>query len=107
MGVSIRSGKGKMTGRKIGMEGFADSLGHQLDRVVVDKTGLRGVYDFTVEWSPENHEDSMLSAIEEKVGMTGLSIFEALPEQLGLKLESAKGPVETIVIDSIGKASAN
>ncbi len=107
LGVSIGSGKGKLTAAKTTMAQFADSLGHQVDRIVVDNTGLKGEYDFTVEWSPDNHEGSIVSAVEEKVGLTGLSIFEALPEQLGLKLESAKGPVQVIVIDSVQKPSGN
>ena len=89
------------------MTRFADSLGHQVDRIVVDNTGLKGEYDFTLEWSPDNHEGSMLSAVEEKVGLTGLSIFEALPQQLGLKLESTKGPVQVIVIDSVDRPTSN
>ena len=107
VGVSIGSGKGKLTVVKTSMASFADSLGHQVDRVVVDRTGLKGEYDFTVEWSPENHEGSMIGAIEEQVGLTGPNIFEALQDQLGLKLESVKGPVQTIVIDSAQKASEN
>ncbi|HVW08528.1 MAG TPA: TIGR03435 family protein [Bryobacteraceae bacterium] len=107
LGVSIGSGKGKLTATKTTMASFADSLGHQVDRVVVDNTGLKGEYDFTVEWSPDNHEGSIVSAVEEKVGLTGLSVFEALQEQLGLKLESSKGPVQVIVIDSVDRPSAN
>ena len=107
LGVSIGSGKGKLMATKISMAGFSESLGHQVDRIVTDRTGLKGDYDFTVEWSPENHEGSMVGAIEEKAGLTGPNIFEALQDQLGLKLESAKGPVQIIVIDSAEKASTN
>ena len=107
LGISISSGKGKLTATKTTMARLADSLGHQVDRIVVDNTGLKGEYDFTVEWSPENHEGSILSAVEEKVGLTGPPIFEALPQQMGLKLESAKGPVQVIVIDSVGRPSSN
>lgn len=107
LGISISSGRGKLTATKTTMAHFADSLGHQVDRIVVDNTGLKGEYDFALEWSPENHEGSMLSALEEKVGLTGLSIFEALPQQLGLKLESTKGPVQVIVIDSVERPTSN
>ncbi|HXE64573.1 MAG TPA: TIGR03435 family protein [Bryobacteraceae bacterium] len=107
LGVSIGSGKGKLTATKTTMASFADSLGHQVDRIVVDNTGLKGEYDFILEWSPENHEGSIVSAVEEKIGLTGLSIFDALPQQLGLKLESAKGPVQVIVIDSVDRPSSN
>jgi len=107
IGVSIGSGKGKLTATKTTMARFCDSLGHQVDRIVIDRTGLKGDYDFKVEWSPENHEGSTLGALEEKVGLTGVNIFEALQDQLGLKLESTKGPVDVIVIDSADRPSAN
>ncbi len=107
LGVSISSGKGKLMATKTTMERFADSLGHQVNRIVMDHTGLAGNYDFTVEWSPENHEGSLIGAMEEKAGLTGLNLFEALQDQLGLKLESTKGPVEIIVVDSAEKASSN
>lgn len=107
LGVSIGSGKGKLMATKTTMARFCDSLGHQVDRIVIDRTGLKGDYDFTVEWSPDNHEGSMVGALEEKVGITGANIFEALQDQLGLKLESVKGPVEMIVIDSAERPSAN
>lgn len=107
IGVSIGSGKGKLTAVKTTMPRFCDSLGHQVDRIVIDRTELNGDYDLTVEWSPENHEGSMVGALEEKVGLTGANIFEALQDQLGLKLESTKGPVEMIVIDSADRPSAN
>jgi uncharacterized protein (TIGR03435 family) len=107
LGVSIGSGRGKLTATKTTMASFADSLGQQVDRIIVDNTGLKGKYDFTLEWSPENHEGSIVSAVEEKVGLTGLSIFEALPQQLGLKLESTKGPVQVIVVDSVDRPTSN
>jgi uncharacterized protein (TIGR03435 family) len=107
LGWSVDSGKGKMTLTKISMARLADSLGHQVARIVLDRTGLKGDYDLTMEWSPENHEGSLVGAIEEMTGLTGPNIFEALQDQLGLKLESAKGPVQTIMIDSVERPSAN
>ncbi len=67
-----------------------------ISRVVLDKTNLAGTYDFTLHWAPDDIPDA-----------TGPSIFTALQEQLGLKLESTQGPVETLVIDSIEKPSPN
>jgi uncharacterized protein (TIGR03435 family) len=99
IGVSIGSGRGKLTATKTSMARLCDSLGHQVDRIVVDNTGLKGEYDLTFEWSP-NHDGS--TSID-----AGLSIFDALPEQLGLKLESTKGPVDVIVIDAADRRSAN
>jgi uncharacterized protein (TIGR03435 family) len=67
-----------------------------IDRLIVDKTGMTGKYDFTLSWSPSNNPDS-----------SGLSIFTALPEQLGLKLEPTKGPVQVLVIDHIERPTEN
>jgi uncharacterized protein (TIGR03435 family) len=107
IGVSIGSGKGKLMATKTTIARFCDSLGHQVDRIVIDRTGLKGDYDLTFEWSPENHEGSTLGAPEEKAGMTGANIFEALQDQLGLKLDSVKGPVDMVVIDSVDRPSEN
>jgi uncharacterized protein (TIGR03435 family) len=63
-----------------------------LGRVIVDRTGLTGVYDMDLEWTPASDE---------------LSIFTALREQLGLKLESSRGPVPMLVIDRAEKPSEN
>lgn len=68
---------------------FADDLSGSLDRVIVDDTGLTGPFDVDLEWSPDQ------SASDKP------SIFTALQEQLGLKLESTKGPVEVLVIDHV------
>jgi uncharacterized protein (TIGR03435 family) len=71
-------------------------LGRQVGRVVQNKTGLNGYYDFRLEWNPEQTADSSIP-----------SIFAALQEQLGLRLESAKGPVDILVIDHLEKPDAN
>lgn len=88
--------KAQMTGTAETMAVLAGNLGNQLGRFAVDKTGLTGNYDFTLEWDLQASADS-----------TGPSLFTALKEQLGLKLESQKGPVELLVIDAAEKASEN
>lgn len=88
---------GKFTGNDITMQMLADVLiasvnrMDAVDRVVVDRTGLSGGFDLTLEWTPDE-----LSAAS-----SGASIFTALQEQLGLKLEPTRGPVEVIVIDHV------
>ena len=67
-------------------------------RPVIDRTNLKGLYDFRLQFVPESF--SVNTA-------TGPSIFTAMQEQLGLRLESAKGPVEVLVIDSVQKPDAN
>jgi uncharacterized protein (TIGR03435 family) len=86
-----------ITGRGAPMQALADHLssaGLQLDRPVIDQTGLRGNYDFTLEWTPDNVPLGDSAAP---------SLFTAVQEQLGLKLDSRKAPVEIIVVDSAEK----
>lgn len=107
----IRMGRGSVNGQQMSMDMLAMQLSNQLGRTVIDKTGLKGGYDITLEWTPdqavsvagpgdgggENHPASD----------TGPSLFTALQEQLGLKLESQKGPVDILVIDRLERPSEN
>jgi uncharacterized protein (TIGR03435 family) len=95
-GPTISVGRGVLTCQRIDMAGLADALGMQSDRTVMDETGISGEFDFTLKWSPEADQDT-----------SGSSLVTAIQEQLGLKLESTKSPVEVLVIDSAQKASAN
>jgi uncharacterized protein (TIGR03435 family) len=86
------------------LQQLAQLLSQRVQRIVVDKTGLTGRYSFNLEFTPDQMPPPgaappgvQLPAINPD----GPSIFTALQEQLGLKLESARGPVETLVIDSI------
>lgn len=79
---------------------LADFLKPELGRPVIDKTGLTGKYDISLRWTPDNTPaDSPLAG--------GPSLFVAVEEQLGLKLNSTKGPVTTLVVDHIERPSAN
>jgi uncharacterized protein (TIGR03435 family) len=102
------------TGQAFPMESLVRQLSMEVRRMVVDKTGLTGSYDFTIKFAPERFGTSMASSDETgsasaapASGATGPSIFTAVQEQLGLKLQSAKGPVEVIVIDHIERPSGN
>lgn len=75
----------------------------ELNRVVVDKTGLTGNYDFALNWMP----DPAPSSDEEPRDTSLPSLFTAIREQLGLRLEPATGPVNTLVIDHVEKPSHN
>jgi uncharacterized protein (TIGR03435 family) len=86
-------GKGEFQGTS--MVKFADFLGARVDRPVVDATGIQGAYDFTLEWTKDDGADG------------APSIFTALQEQLGLKLEARKEPVEITVIDHAEKPDEN
>jgi len=86
---------------------FAAQLSLRVGRPVVDKTGLKGSYAFNLHWTPDSNEQERLQREnEEHTGMTapdpsGPSLFTALQEQLGLKLEPKTEPVEVLVIDRV------
>jgi bla regulator protein BlaR1 len=88
-----------LTAQNLSMALFADILSDQVQRTVIDKTGLAGNYDLTLQWSREDSRDANVD--------TAPSIFTALPVQLGLKLNPAKGPVETLVVDHVEMPSEN
>lgn len=94
-GTSIngRNNHMELTANNLSMKLLADLLSNQVSRTVVDKTSLAGSYDLTLQWSREES-----STTDTDVSP---SIFTALPEQLGLKLQPAKGPVETLVVDHV------
>jgi uncharacterized protein (TIGR03435 family) len=99
-GMIMFSGPGQFTAQAVPTSNIADFLAPTLHQHVIDKTGLTGKYDFTLQFTPDN-----IPADSPNAG--GPSIFTALQEQLGLKLESSKDPVKTIVIDHIELPSEN
>ena len=91
---------GHMVTRKMTMASLASILTFDLKRPVRDETGLKGEFAFTLDWSPGLGEaDANQSSLP--------SIFTALQEQLGLKLQSTKGPVEVLVIDHVELPAGN
>jgi uncharacterized protein (TIGR03435 family) len=76
-------------------------LSEVLDRTVVNQTGLAGAFDFHLEWSPQRTEPLQADDV------SAPSIFTAIQEQLGLKLDAGKGPVDFLVIDRAEKPAAN
>jgi uncharacterized protein (TIGR03435 family) len=74
-------------------------------RLIVDKTGLDGRYAFTLAWTPERTPAAVPAAGVAPVDPNGPSLFTALQEQLGLKLQSVKGPLDVVVIDGIDRPS--
>jgi len=111
-GIWMRD-RGKIEGAGIQLSALANVLSMQLGRIVLDKTGLKGYYEFTLKWTPEEGEGPMFKGAGGPPGDTapsesaGPTIFTAVQEQLGLKLESQKGPVDTLVIDHIERPSEN
>jgi uncharacterized protein (TIGR03435 family) len=110
----MRMGRGDLTAQGLSMASVVRLLSQQLGRSVLDKTGLTSTYDFTLHWTPDDSQvafkDFPGGAQSDGSGPSDTSrpsLFTAIQEQLGLKLESQKGPVEIIVIDHVEKPSAN
>ena len=104
---------GQFTSKGLTLSQLADALtqelSRELGRVVVDKTGIQGRYDFALKWTPETGAPSVNNGTDASAPQpdTGPSIFTAIQEQLGLKLESSKGPVQVLVIDHAEMPSDN
>jgi uncharacterized protein (TIGR03435 family) len=103
-------------GQGLDMPFLAQMLTQQLGRTVLDKTGLTGNYVFTLQFKPDDSQGAMFNGLASGLkspadtpspDSSGPSIFAALEEQLGLKLESQKGSVEILVIDYVEKPSEN
>ena len=89
---------GRIHSMAVPLEYLAGSLSYAMGRTVIDKTGLTGKYSYTVAYTPDDAPPA---------DTNGPSLFTALQEQLGLKLEPSKGPVEMLVIDHAEKPDAN
>jgi uncharacterized protein (TIGR03435 family) len=85
---------------------FVFYLSQILNRTVIDKTGLTGMFDFNLEFAPDEVTPG-ITASGDASDPVGPSIFAALQEQLGLKVEAGKGPVEVLVIDHVAKPAEN
>jgi uncharacterized protein (TIGR03435 family) len=88
-------GRGRLNGTQVSAAMLANVLSGQLGRTVRDETGLAGVFDFRLEWTPDTTSPDAGSRP---------SIFTALQEQLGLRLQARKGMEEVLVIDHIERA---
>jgi uncharacterized protein (TIGR03435 family) len=107
-GLRIR--RGQLTGSVATLEMLTTALANQLGRPVLDRTGLKGTFDFKLQWAPDAAPVGPSPPGGETPSLpdpNGPSIFTALQEQLGLKLESAKGRVELLVIDHLERPSEN
>ena len=106
-------GRGNITSTGATMSNLSDWLSRFVGRRVVDRTGLSGLYDFILQWTPAEGETGALprsyqdSENAPSPEAPGPSLFSALQQQLGLKLEAQKAPVDVLVIEHIEKPSAN
>jgi len=97
---------GLVTAQGVPLEPLIHFLSDRVGRPIEDKTGLTGTYDFTLQLGDQGH-DSPAPDLNSADASTGPSIFTALQEQLGLKLDAEKGPVQVLVIDHIEMPAAN
>jgi len=112
----MRMGIGQLTGSQVPLAFLVQNISQMVGRTVVDLTGLKGNYDFELKWTPDvGQGGGPFGGPPPPPGVegppppdpNGPTLFTALQEQLGLKLESTKGPVDIIVIDRVEKPSEN
>jgi uncharacterized protein (TIGR03435 family) len=101
-------GRGQIAGSGMTMAQLSTMLANTLGRTVIDKTGLTGNYDIKLAWTPEPGQGGLLGGAPPPPApvdpdATAPSIFTGIQEQLGLKIDSGKGPVEVYVIDRVEK----
>jgi uncharacterized protein (TIGR03435 family) len=96
------------------LSGLIGTISREVGRIVVDKTGLTGNYDYVLQYTPEGfrprtdlNEPPSGSGMVLPPDFGAISIFTAVQEQLGLKLESVKAPIDVIVIDHMERPSGN
>jgi uncharacterized protein (TIGR03435 family) len=113
VGIQGESSGARMEGRQVAMVEFLRMLAGLMGRAVLDKTGVTGTFDVHLKFAPDSTTAGLSAmappgaAPPADISPENPSIFSALQEQLGLKLESAKGPVEVLVIDHVERPSAN
>jgi uncharacterized protein (TIGR03435 family) len=106
---TLRVGRGVLVGAQISMNSMVQALSQTMDRQIVDKTGLSGNYDFDLKWNP----DQVATPLSDPDGehaqplADAPTIFTALRDQLGLRLDSSKAPTEVLVIDQVETPEAN
>jgi uncharacterized protein (TIGR03435 family) len=112
-GSARTSGAGRnglsMSGSGMSAAALARMLGQQLRRTVIDRTNLEGMFDFALTWTPQSPATVLGPGgdVPPAADPSGPSIFTAVQEQLGLRLESTRAPAEVLIIDSVQRPSEN
>jgi uncharacterized protein (TIGR03435 family) len=109
---NISTGRGSFEGTSESMADLAMSFSSLMGRTVVDGTGITGVFHIRLKYAPDGPASGIARSSTESDSPAPAadslpSIFTAFQEQLGLKLESTKGPVEVLIIDRVDKPSNN
>jgi uncharacterized protein (TIGR03435 family) len=100
-------GKGRLTAERASMKRLAETLSRMLGSPVVDTTGIPGEFSFQLEWTPENSPSPSLAGAIPADAPIGPSLFTVLQQDLGLRLEPRKAPIDVLVIDRAEKPSEN
>ena len=106
----MRGGRGEIRAKSTKIDSLADLLSGMLGRIVKNQTGLEGQYDFDLHWAPDASTEKLPG---QPAGMaptepsTGPSLYRAIQEQLGLKLESRRMAIDTLVIDRALRSIGN
>ncbi len=103
-GSTMNSSRTWLNAKGVSMQNIAGWLSDQMERPVLDASEIPGVFDFRLEWTPDVAPSAKTPETDAPAGP---SIFTAIQEQLGLRLEAGKGPVEIIVIDHAEKPTEN
>ena len=104
--MKIQTGLGSLTLRGMPLDRFIPWLSANVNRVVVDRTGLQGRHDIDLKWTPEQLGQRSGNG-PPATDPDALSIFTALQEQLGLKLDSTRDTVDVLVIDGVEHPTPN
>jgi uncharacterized protein (TIGR03435 family) len=106
-GISVRGNQGVVTGNGVAMEQLARNLVGGVGRIVVDRTGLQGYYDINLTFSPEGPPPPQGAPAGPAPDPVSPSLFTAMQEQLGLKLEPGRAPISVLVIDRASRPAAD
>jgi uncharacterized protein (TIGR03435 family) len=106
--VNIQTGFGSLNLRGMPITQFTPYLSPFVNRVVVDRSGLEGRYDIDLKWTPEQRpQDASPAGAPPGIDPNALSIFTAIQEQLGLRLNSTRATVDVLVIDTLEHPTPN
>ena len=105
----VKGGMGSFSATGVRLEFFLPRVAAQLERPIVDRTGLTGEYDIELHWTPERQANSAVAAQGggELPEVNDPQLSSALEQQLGLRLERTKGPIETLVVQEVVRPGKN
>jgi len=100
-------GMGAISGRQLSIDRLADTLAPYANRKIVNQTNLTGLFDLDLRWMPDLLPFVPAGAPPPPTDPNAPPLMTALQEQLGLRLDASRGPVEVLVIDSVEKPAAD